>query len=140
MTKFRGSSLYYHLIAQGEKNFQTNILQPTNKIDLGKVEITSKSYDISKLNVFKLLLLGYLINSDLIFKLLKKKIVKINKKKYVFPKFFKAYSLPTYSIEKKIKILNKEIKLKDYLFLLKISFLKNTDLYSAIKKYINNNE
>jgi hypothetical protein len=131
--KHKGSAIYFRLAAEKSKYLQTTVMEPDEGIDTGRIIAKSPKKKIVNYSVFKIVLLGYLMQSKLI-----KKIKKFKIKKR-FPKikkitFGKVFSFPSYEIEKKMKKNKIKIfELTDYLFIIKLSYIKNCNhLYNNI--------
>ena len=135
LPEYRGSALYYHLVKNNVKKFNTTIIQPVKYIDAGKIELKSKNYQIKNFNVFKVLLLGYFVQSKLILHILNKKIIKISRN--FRPKNqFKAYSVPSKKLEKYLNKNKKNIKYSDLFFLIRISRFNFKKITKEIEKFI----
>ena len=135
LPKFRGSALYYHLVLKKVKLFRTSIIQPVDLIDAGKIELKSKNFNIQKFNVFKVLLLGYMAQSQLIFKIIGKKITKI-KKNFKPNDKFEPYTIPTRVDEKNLNKQKKNIKYSDLLFFIYLLSYDFKNVKQRIKKFI----
>ena len=138
LPKFRGSALYYHLVRENIKLFRTSIIQPVSFIDAGKVEFVSKKFKINKLNVFKVLLLGYITQSELIFKIISKKLIKI-KKNFKPKNKFKPYKIPSKEIEKNLNEQKKNITYSDLLFFINLLNSDFKNVNEKMKKFIFSN-
>ena len=106
-------------------------------IDTGKIILKSKNKKIVNFSVFKIILSGYFLQSKLITKILSLKLKKR------FPNFKKnksgsVYTFPDSKTLKEIKKRRIDIfKFADYLFILKLSYIKNCKkLYNIIQKKI----
>ena len=135
---YRGSAIYYRLANDKKKYMKTVIMEPNSEIDGGRVVASSNKKLIKNLSVFKILLMGYSTQSKLLEKISNTNI----KKKY--PKIKSRgssviYSFPSRKLEielKKKKI--KTISLKDYLFIVYLSIIRDiSKLYSKINVYLN---
>ena len=136
LPKYRGSALYFHMKVLKEKKMHTCIMQPSEFIDVGKIELNSKSINIRNLRVFQIALRGYFLQSELIFQLLKKKI----KKKIVIDKNKnKFFSFPKYQDIKDLNITRDIFNFKDIYILFKIMFSK-TNKYKNILQQLNSDK
>ena len=135
MPKFRGSALYYHLVNENVKLFRTSIIQPISLVDAGKVELVSKNIKINKFNVFKVLLLGYVTQSELILEIINKKLIKI-KKNFKPKNKFKPYKIPSKEIEKKLDKQNKNITYSDLIFFFNLLNSNFNNVNGKLKKFI----
>ena len=132
-SKYKGSAIYYQLAAKRIKSFQTSIVESDEGIDTGRVVLKSKTKKIFGFSVFKIMLLGYYLQSNLISKVKKLKL----KKKY--PYITKntsgsTYTFPSFKLEKEMKKKKiKTFKFIDYLFIIKLSYIKDCKiLYNII--------
>ena len=135
LPKFRGSALYYHLVNENVKLFRTSIIQPISLVDAGKVELVSKNIKINKFNVFKVLLLGYVTQSELILEIINKKLIKI-KKNFKPKNEFKPYKIPSKEIEKKLDKQNKNIAYSDLIFFFNLLNSNFNNVNGKLKKFI----
>ena len=135
---YKGSAIFYHFALKKEKDFYTMITQPDLGIDTGKIVCKSKKVPIKNLSIFEIFLYGVFLQSNLIFKVLNKKL---KKNKYQLKKITKnSYSYPFSNADqilKKNKIRN--IEIIDLFYILKLSFTKDIDqLYNYIKSFFLN--
>ena len=133
LPKFRGSALYFHMKVLKEKKMHTCIMQPSEFIDIGKIELNSKSINISNLRVFQIAIIGYFLQSELIFQLLKKKVKKKITQKKIKNKYF---SFPKYQDIKSLNLTRDIFNLKDIYILFKIMF-SETKNYKYILQQLN---
>ena len=133
LPKFRGSALYFHMKVLKEKKMHTCIMQPSEFIDIGKIELNSKSINISNLRVFQIAIMGYFLQSELIFQLFKKKIKKKITQKKIKNKYF---SFPKYQDIKNLNLTRDIFNLKDIYILFKIMF-SETKNYKYILQQLN---
>ncbi len=136
-TKYKGSAIYFRLANDKAKYIQTAIIEPNLNIDSGRIVLFSDKKLIKNLSVFKIIILGYKMQSNLLEKIKKIK----NKKNY--PKIKNnlkstIYSFPSRKLEKEIK--NKNIGLiniKDCFFIIHLSMISNINkLYNKINFYL----
>jgi|TARA_B100001964_G_scaffold67961_1_gene77211 hypothetical protein len=135
--KHKGANIYYQLAAKRIKTFQTSIMECDEGIDTGRVVLKSKTKKIFGLSVFKIMLLGYYLQSNLINKIKQLKL----KKKY--PHIVKntsgsTYSFPSFALEKEMREKKiRTFKFIDYLFIVKLSCIKDCKLlYNIISRKI----
>ena len=134
---YRGSALYFRLANDKQEYMKTVIMEPTSKIDAGRIVCSSSTQKIKNLSVFRIILTGYKLQNILMSKINKIRI----KKKY--PKIknndkSEIYSFPSRKLEKKLHKKDIEtIILKDYFFILYLSIIKDVNkLYSKINAYL----
>ena len=136
-SKYKGSAIYYQLAAQRIKILQASIMESDEGIDTGRVVLKSKRKKIFGFSVFKIMLLGYYLQSSLINKVKNLKL----KKKYPYIKKNTSgftYTFPSFKLEKEMKKKKiKTFKFIDYLFIIKLSYIKDCKtLYNIILKRI----
>ena len=116
---------------------QTAIIEPNQNIDSGRVVMLSNKKLIKNLSVFKIIILGYKTQSNLLEKIKKLR----NKKNYHNIKDnlkSKIYSFPSRKLEKEIKDKNIGlINIQDCFFIIYLSMInKISKLYTKINFYL----
>ena len=76
--QYKGSAIYFQLAKDKRNYMKTVIMEPTTKIDSGRVLLSSKFKKIKNFSVFKIILTGYKLQD-----ILMSKIKKINIKKKI---------------------------------------------------------
>jgi hypothetical protein len=136
--KYKGSAIYFELAHQKVKYMKTVIMEPNQKIDAGRIVLSSKKINIKNFSVFRIILKGYNSQSNLIKQLknirIKKKYPKIQNKNET-----EIYTFPTRKLEKSILKNNTQtILIRDYFFILYLSIMRDINkLYSKINTYLN---
>ena len=136
-TKYKGSAIYFRLANDRAKYMQTAIIEPNQNIDSGRVVMLSNKKLIKNLSVFKIIILGYKTQSNLLEKIKKLR----NKKNYPNIKDnlkSKIYSFPSRKLEKEIKDKNIGlINIQDCFFIIYLSMISNiSKLYTKINFYL----
>ena len=134
LPKYRGSAIYFHFKVLKEKKMHTCIMQPSEFIDVGSIELYSKSINIKNFRVFQIAIIGYFLQSNLIFQLLEKKI---SKKIIKYKNKNKYFSFPKSEDLDHLDLFKDIFNLKDIYILFKAMYLKTYEYKKFLKKYFN---
>lgn len=135
--KYKGSAIYFRLANDKAKYMRTAIIEPNLSIDSGRIVLLSNKKLIKNLSVFKIIILGYKTQSNLLEKIKKIK----NKKNYPNIKDnIKSiiHSFPSRKLEQEIKSKNIGlINIQDCFFIIYLSMISNiSKLYTKINFYL----
>ena len=135
--KYKGSAIYFRLANDKAKYMRTAIIEPNLSIDSGRIVLLSNKKLIKNLSVFKIIILEYKTQSNLLEKIKKIK----NKKNYPNIKDnIKSiiHSFPSRKLEQEIKSKNIGlINIQDCFFIIYLSMISNiSKLYTKINFYL----